>query len=45
MALKRCTKCLTPETHETIIFDENGLCNICVNIKHKDTQIDWVQRK
>jgi N-acetyl sugar amidotransferase len=45
MALKRCTKCLTPETHETIIFDENGVCNVCANIVHKDTQIDWVQRK
>jgi len=45
MALQRCTKCLTPETHETIIFDENGVCNVCANIKHKDTQIDWVQRK
>ena len=45
MALQRCTKCLTPETHETIIFDENGVCNVCANIVHKDTQIDWVQRK
>jgi N-acetyl sugar amidotransferase len=45
MALQRCTKCLTPETHETIIFDENGVCNVCANIKHKNTQIDWVQRK
>lgn len=45
MALQRCTKCLTPETHETIIFDENGVCNVCANIKQKDTQVDWIQRK
>lgn len=45
MTLQRCTKCLTPETHETIIFDENGVCNVCGNIEHKDTAVDWKQRK
>ena len=45
MGLQRCSKCLTPETHETIIFDENGVCNVCLNIEQKDTQVDWEQRK
>ena len=44
MTLQRCTKCLTPETHETIIFDENGVCSICANIEQKDTQVDWASR-
>ena len=44
MELKRCTKCVTPETHETIMFDDKGACNVCNNIKVKET-VDWVQRK
>ncbi len=42
--LKRCTKCVTPETHETIIYDTKGVCNVCNNIKIKET-VDWVSRK
>ena len=30
--MKRCTKCVTPETHETIMFDKQGICNICSQI-------------
>ena len=26
---KRCTKCVLPDTHEAISFDENGVCNYC----------------
>src|ERR1043165_4501091 len=43
--LKRCTKCLLPETHETIMFDENGVCNICRQNEFKNEKIDWDQRK
>jgi N-acetyl sugar amidotransferase len=42
--MKRCTKCLLPETVETIEFNDNG-CNIChsnVEIKEK---IDWKKRE
>lgn len=42
--MKRCEKCNLPETHETINFDKNGVCNICNNqiIREK---IDWDQKK
>lgn len=43
--LKRCKKCLLPETYETIEFDENGICNICRQQKHKQENIDWSSRK
>jgi glucosamine 6-phosphate synthetase-like amidotransferase/phosphosugar isomerase protein len=33
--LKRCTKCVLPETYPFIKFDENGLCNFCKNFKKK----------
>jgi N-acetyl sugar amidotransferase len=45
MELKRCTKCITPETHETIMFDDAGVCNVCSNIEFKDNNIDWAAKK
>lgn len=34
--LKRCTKCILPETFPFIEFDENGVCNICNNYVKKN---------
>ncbi len=39
--LKRCTKCLLAETHDTIVFDEQGVCNVCRNIEYKQEAMDW----
>ena len=43
--LSRCTKCVTPETHETITFDNEGVCSICSQIEYKQTQVDWESKK
>jgi N-acetyl sugar amidotransferase len=43
--LKRCRKCLLPETHETIIFDEDGICNVCRQNEFKKERIDWAKKK
>ena len=43
--MKRCTKCLLPETHESITFDESGVCSICRQVEFKKDKIDWEQRK
>lgn len=43
--LRRCSRCTLPETHETIVFDEEGVCNICRAQEFKATQIDWDERK
>ena len=45
MSLTRCTKCVTPETHETITFDNKGVCSICVGQEYKQTQINWTDKK
>ncbi len=45
MSLTRCTKCVTPETHETITFDGEGVCNICKQIEFKQENIDWDLKK
>ena len=38
--LKRCTRCVLPETHETIIFDGKGVCNVCAGQEIKQST-DW----
>jgi N-acetyl sugar amidotransferase len=43
--LKRCTRCVLPETHETISFDDEGVCNICRQQEFKQVSIDWGVRK
>ncbi|MBT4732791.1 N-acetyl sugar amidotransferase [Candidatus Woesearchaeota archaeon] len=43
--LKRCTKCVLPETHETIIFDDKGVCNICNQQEYKNESINWDYNK
>lgn len=43
--LRRCKRCLLPETYETIEFDEEGICNICRSTEHKQQAIDWDERK
>lgn len=42
--LIRCTKCLLPQTHESITFDEKGVCSICNNIEFKN-KMDWESKK
>ncbi|RPH52391.1 MAG: N-acetyl sugar amidotransferase [Desulfobacteraceae bacterium] len=43
--MKRCTRCVLPQTHETIVFDNEGVCNICRQHEYKQTVIDWQARK
>ncbi len=43
--LRRCSRCLIPETHETIIFNAEGVCNICLQQVVKNELIDWDKRK
>lgn len=43
--MKYCTKCILPDTHETISFDSEGVCNICRQAEKKHTDIDWNKRK
>ena len=43
--LRRCSRCVLPETHETIYFDEEGVCNICRQQEFKQDMIDWSTKK
>ncbi len=39
-----CTRCLMPSTRPRIVFDENGVCNGCLNADQKPL-IDWDARR
>jgi N-acetyl sugar amidotransferase len=43
--MQRCTNCGLPETHETIAFDAQGVCNICRQVEFKENSIDWSAKK
>jgi len=43
--LIRCSKCVLPQTHETITFDNQGVCNICKGQEYKQDSIDWTSKK
>ena len=43
--LIRCTKCVLPETHETIHFDDKGICGVCRQQEVKHAQVDWASKK
>jgi N-acetyl sugar amidotransferase len=43
--LRRCSRCLLPETYETIEFDAEGVCNLCRGAEFKKADIDWGERK
>lgn len=36
-----CTKCVMPETSESLTFDTEGVCSVCRQIEFKQTGIDW----
>lgn len=43
--MKRCNRCLLPETQETITYDSEGICNVCRQYEVKKEKIDWDARK
>lgn len=43
--MKRCVSCGLPETHETIEFAVDGICNICSQVALKQGAIDWESRR
>ncbi len=44
--LRKCKKCLLPETYETVLIeDDNNGCNMCSTSAFKKDNIDWAKRK
>lgn len=42
--MKTCTRCVMPETAESLIFDAAGSCSVCRQVDYKHSQIDWEAR-
>jgi N-acetyl sugar amidotransferase len=45
MTMRKCTRCLTPETVDTITYDEEGVCSVCRQVEFKQDKIDWADRQ
>lgn len=43
--MRRCTRCVMPETQETSTYNEDGVCNVCLQQVFKKEKIDWEQKK
>ena len=42
--IKFCKKCIMPDSRPRIVFNEDGICNACVNSDTKN-QVNWEKRK
>ena len=42
--MKKCSKCLLPETYETIEYSDDNSCNICNSVTTIKKNIDWNER-
>lgn len=43
--MKFCTRCILPQSAETVEFDEHGVCNVCRQAEVKHQEIDWSERR
>lgn len=43
--MKQCSRCVVPETMDTITFDEAGVCSVCRQIDYRDEKINWEERR
>jgi N-acetyl sugar amidotransferase len=43
--MRKCTRCLTPETVDTITYDAEGVCSVCRQVEFKKDKIDWADRQ
>lgn len=43
--MKYCTRCILPSSHETVQFDQEGVCNICRQAEVKHKEINWSARR
>lgn len=43
--MKRCTRCIMPDTWEGISFDKMGICSLCTEFDKKKQAIDWKKRQ
>jgi len=42
--IKYCKKCLMPDTRPRSIFNDEGICQACINYENRNT-IDWNERR
>ena len=43
--MKRCNRCLNVETVDTLTFNAEGVCSVCIQSDYKKESIDWDDRQ
>jgi hypothetical protein len=43
--LRRCTRCILPESYPDVAFDDRGICRVCREYDSKYSRIDWEARR
>jgi N-acetyl sugar amidotransferase len=43
--MRRCTKCILPETYPGIRFDKEGVCNVCHSFENRWGNYDWEEKR
>ncbi|MBF0143835.1 MAG: N-acetyl sugar amidotransferase, partial [Magnetococcales bacterium] len=43
--MRYCSRCIMPESAETLAFDAEGRCSVCGQVAFKQQGIDWEARK
>ncbi len=43
--IRRCTRCILPESYPNVDFDENGVCRVCREFEEKHAAVDWKARE
>lgn len=39
--VRRCTRCILPESYPDVDFDSKGVCRVCREFDHRNLNIDW----
>ena len=42
--MKTCSKCVMPETAESLKFDDEGCCSVCKQLDQQKDKVDWKKR-
>jgi hypothetical protein len=45
LPVRRCTRCILPETYPDASFDERGVCRVCREYDSRYSNIDWGERE
>ena len=43
--MKRCVRCILPESYPNISFDSDGVCNVCHSFEQRWGKYNWDKKR